>query len=102
MKTFNSIFGKYFGYPQCCIDAFGEAESIVFFEDRPAIVQKHAANGYVPCEKCATDYENGINMLERINNNRSCSVPFAEKHTGEEQEQINQELNMLRYAFNSL
>jgi hypothetical protein len=72
----NENYGKYFGYPQCCIDAYGDRK--IFFFTRPEIVQKATVQGFVPCEKHAKQLLDGeITYTELINTSaRICPIGF--------------------------
>lgn len=93
IKSRWQLLGEYLGYPQCCIKAF---ELLVPFNLRPALVQEMALNGYVPCEKCASDLKLGIVDYDTlINKFRKCSIPFSSKHCILDKLTIEHELSKL-------
>lgn len=94
MKTHNLIIGKFLGYPDCCIKAFGDVA--IPFVFRPENVKRATRNGFLPCPKHALMLLNKeITYNELINVNRKCSVPFKEKPTVREDEQIDMEIDLL-------
>lgn len=66
-----TILGKYYGYPQCCIDSFRKLEH-VFGESR-----KLTGTGYIPCLKC--NKKSVENLILSIQKKRICSLPFPEE-----------------------
>lgn len=93
--TYNFTYGKFFGYPQCCIEAFGDIAIPYFL--RSEVSQSAACNGFLPCERCGEKLLNKrITYEELINLNRKCSVPFKLIHTSEEECQIKKEFQVLR------
>lgn len=93
-KTMNSIYGKFLGYPECCIEEFGDVAIPFLF--RMEITKKASVNGFLPCPSCAQKLLDGkVSYEELINPNRRCSVPFKIKPTPEDDEKINEELNFL-------
>ncbi len=60
------MWGKYFGFPSCCIEAFlkGEHKKGGYF----------CGTGFVPCEKC---YDKPVEeVMNVIKVNRICPTPF--------------------------
>jgi hypothetical protein len=45
--------GRYYGYPECCIEAFPRARFVELRTDGPT----HPPRGYVICDACAADPE---------------------------------------------
>lgn len=92
--TYNIPYGRYLGYPECCVQAFGDKAIPVRL--RPDPIFKHCMNGYVPCVECAKKLDSGElskqDQIDKINSKRQCTVLFSEQHTLEEQEQIQLEL----------
>ena len=67
--------GRYFGYPQCCIDQF-----ITNFEKRVRIgaANKNAANGhgFIPCNVHSLQIINKQIKIEDLIHNRVCEKAF--------------------------
>lgn len=74
------ILGQYFGYPQCCIDAFAKQMSErKGWKDREPEVLKVIGpynHGFVPCVDCARKILQGQATFESLIANRECSTPF--------------------------
>ena len=66
------LFGKYFGYPNCCIEAFMKGEHVKGLEHN-----KFYGTGYVPCKKCST--KNVDVIIKTINTNRISPTMFENK-----------------------
>ena len=64
-------YGKFFGYPQCCIDSFCKTRHISY-EQR----QVHNNNGFVPCHKCALKILNKEITIEELIKDRICKTPY--------------------------
>lgn len=63
------IFGKYFGFPECCIQEFiNRTESL---GDEPFPLR---GTGFVPCQCCRKKTED--ELVKIINANRYCPAPF--------------------------
>lgn len=54
--------GKYFGYPDCCIEAFPNKSN------RDQNIHKN--KGFLPCEDCATKIRLGLVTIEELISNR--------------------------------
>lgn len=70
--------GKYYGYPECCIEAFVES-----FGKHNQSRERHIAFqivGYVPCALCADKILEGSlrveDVVHEVNSRRSCEKPF--------------------------
>jgi len=96
MSTTNNFnFGKFLGYPDCCIEAFGDVA--IPFVLRPQLTQMMTVNGFLPCVSCAEKLFNKETTYdELINPNRKCSIPFKEETTVAEDDIIGQELDQIR------
>lgn len=75
MNTWD-IFGKYYGFPQCCIDAFNAGLHI---GDR--VKRQFSGTGYIPCNACNQKTE--AELLEAISQKRIASDPFPEEQSYE-------------------
>jgi hypothetical protein len=92
-QTNNQLYGRYLGYPDCCIEAFGDVA--IPFILRPEISRQASFEGFLPCPSCAKKLLAGdITYNELINPNRKCSVPFG-LHNHEQKLQISKELDAL-------
>ncbi len=92
--TYNQTYGKFFGYPDCCIKSFGEIA--ILFLLRPTEVKQATLNGFVPCLACAKKLiAKQITYEELINPNRRCTIPFKPLHITQERLQIDNELDQL-------
>jgi hypothetical protein len=96
IKTTNNYnFGKFLGYPKCCIEAFGDVA--IPFVMRPTLTQMMTVNGFFPYVSCAEKlFNKEITYNELINPNRKCSVPFTETPTPQEDQIIGKELDQIR------
>lgn len=92
-NTLNGTYGRFLGYPDCCIKAFGDPVR-VYFRSRPTVVQEQFRNGFLPCADCATKLADGsITHEELINPRRKCSVPFkSERMSMEDEAKVDEEL----------
>jgi hypothetical protein len=61
--------GEYLGFPDCCIDEF------VNRRGHPG-PRKLLGTGYVPCASCNNKTEH--ELVDQIDLNRKCPVPFPE------------------------
>lgn len=66
--------GVYFGYPQCCVDAFLTDECAIHAVARPEDLP-FCGTGFIPCRTC---YETKTpeQLLQEIASARQCPVPF--------------------------
>lgn len=73
-------YGKYFGYPQCCIDAFtARLERINKTGDFSLTrMQTDAQNGqgFIPCNVCSSKILLGGIKISDLINNRICPTPY--------------------------
>ncbi len=70
--------GKFYGYPECCIEAFLES-----LGKRNQSKTRYIASrivGYVPCALCADKILDGTvkveDLVHEVNSRRSCAKPF--------------------------
>ena len=70
-------WGKYLGYPQCCIDFFVQNAGKDWWMNKiyPKGF-KFKGSGYIPCKSCNKLPEEQI--IKRINYRRKASVPFPQ------------------------
>ena len=64
------VFGRYFGYPECCIKAF------LIGSHRGGPKRKLHGTGYIPCTECNEKLE--CELLNSIKTNRKHYLPFPE------------------------
>lgn len=64
------IFGRYYGFPQCCIDSFRTMKHV---GGKP---RKLTGTGYIPCLKCNEKSEE--DLVAEITKLRVCKSPFPE------------------------
>lgn len=62
------IRGRYYGYPECCIESF------INLEHLGSPDRKLKGTGYVPCAKC--DSKTEVELIDIINSNRKAPRPF--------------------------
>jgi len=65
--------GKYYGYPDCCINDFVERN---FDEGLSAEQEKTYNHGFIPCQKCAERILKGETTLELLITNRRHNNPY--------------------------
>ena len=70
------VFGKYYGYPDCCIAEF---ESLGHIGKRD---RKLTGTGYMPCEKCNKKSVNTLKFIISIN--RICPISFPHEDDDED------------------
>jgi len=65
------LLGKYYGYPECCINSFID-------DTKRTRTQRyvHKGLGFIPCNNCATKIMNGENTIEQLIKNRIFSKAF--------------------------
>lgn len=71
-------WGKYLGYPNCCIDFFVQNAGKDWWMNKiyPKGF-KFKGSGYIPCKSCNKLPEEQI--IKRINYRRKASVPFPQE-----------------------
>lgn len=67
--------GKYYGYPECCIEFFMTKN---IYNKEFTQINRKASNdtGFIPCTKHATQILEKKNTLEDILHNRQCETKF--------------------------
>lgn len=65
--------GKYYGYPQCCIDSFYRTMGAL---GNPQGAEAGNFTGFIPCPTCANKVLNGQKKLKDLITNRKCKKPF--------------------------
>lgn len=65
--------GKYFGYPDCCIEEFCQLLHYPLNREISKLTKKH---GFIPCAECRQKIENGEATLESLITNRIHHEPF--------------------------
>lgn len=71
------IRGRYYGYPDCCIQAFLELEHLSDPEPR-----KLDGTGYVPCKDCNAKSEEDLKHM--IQSKRKALMPFPNENKEDE------------------
>lgn len=66
-----SNFGRYYGYPTCCIAAFVQLKHREYEERHELTLEGW---GFVPCKKCMT--KSRVQLILEINAARQHPVPF--------------------------
>lgn len=76
--------GKFYGYPDCCIDDFVGRIITEEFSDGMTKEQDqvHQNLGFIPCHSCAVKIINGETTLEGLIKNRQCRNPFPVEEDG--------------------
>jgi hypothetical protein len=69
--NYRELFGKYYGYPKCCIDSF-----IIGTKKTRNQRYSHKRLGFIPCNNCATKIMNGEITIEQLIKNRIYSKAF--------------------------
>lgn len=75
--------GKYYGYPECCIEHFCK-------NTQSTDEQKRVSKGYgfIPCPSCTEKIIKGDIKLENLIKNRKCEHPFPFKNKADKIEQL--------------
>lgn len=68
-----NVLGKYFGYPQCCIDSFIVLTGSV---NNPLGAKVGNSTGFIPCPVCAQKVISEEVELKELIINRECPEPF--------------------------
>ncbi len=70
--------GRYYGYPECCIEVFAET-----FGKHPRSRERDIASqivGYIPCSSCADKILDGTfrveDLVSEVNSRRRCPKPY--------------------------
>jgi hypothetical protein len=66
--------GRYYGYPECCIENF--VNKVIFRKLSKEQEQVHKNHGFIPCPECAKKVVEGITTLEGLIKDRICKTPF--------------------------
>lgn len=67
------LLGKYYGYPDCCVDSF------ILSLQKPKSqyqINVHQGLGFIPCDSCATKILNGETTIDQLIQNRIYKSPF--------------------------
>lgn len=80
--------GKYFGYPECCINSFIFNMETSLLYRKPEQLEA-ATHGYVPCPSCARKLIAGEVTVDELVKGRTCSTPFPAEPCSEFDEFIN-------------
>jgi hypothetical protein len=68
-------YGKYYGYPKCCIESF--IESTMLFKNKTRTQIKISNNsGFIPCSYCSWKVLSKQCTLNDLIHNRICDKPF--------------------------
>jgi hypothetical protein len=65
--------GKYYGYPQCCIDAFCNRIDLNLTPAQEQVLDNH---GFIPCHDHALMVVKGEVTLESLIENRECQYDY--------------------------
>ena len=65
--------GKYYGYPQCCIDAFCDRIDLNITPAQEQVIDNH---GFIPCHDHALMIISGKATLESLIENRQCIYDY--------------------------
>jgi hypothetical protein len=65
--------GKYYGYPQCCIDAFCNRVDLNLTPAQEQVLDNH---GFIPCHDHALMVIKGELTLESLIENRECQYDY--------------------------
>lgn len=85
-------YGEWFGYPDCCIDAFCNLEDKDY--DNVFI-----GTGYVPCKSCVSNKSVG-QLVSEISLRRKSSLPFPLETRGDDEHTLTETLTFLREVMN--
>lgn len=62
-KPYFTAIGRYFGYPECCIEDFNSRENaLTINEDQ----QKANSNGFIPCPACSKEIVEGKVTIDEL------------------------------------
>lgn len=77
MSLFRNSHGYYYGYPECCIEAF---QTFCKFKDLSPERQQASQHGFVPCQTCAERVLKGeVKLHELILPTRQAPRPFKKE-----------------------
>ena len=69
--------GSYYGYPECCIEAFIETFDTLRSKENYMATRKA---GFVPCDPCTAKIMTGTvrieDLVNEVNSRRRCQRPF--------------------------
>jgi hypothetical protein len=65
--------GKYFGYPQCCIDEFCNRDSLELSVEQESVIDNH---GFIPCQEHSVMILQGKTTLKDLITNRKCTYEY--------------------------
>ena len=65
--------GKYFGYPQCCIDAFCNRVGVELTPEQNSVIDNH---GFIPCQHHAIMILQKRTTLKELISNRECQYDY--------------------------
>ena len=70
--------GRYFGYPECCIDYFNTRGKLIKNKQTCNDITSSVScnKGFIPCINCATQIVDGKIKLEDLITNRECETAF--------------------------
>lgn len=71
--------GKYFGYPECCIQDFLKRTRKITLLT-PDQERVHNGHGFVPCPQCAAKVKDSAELIV----DRKCTTPFPDSGTDKE------------------
>jgi len=66
--------GKFYGYPDCCINSFCERKFIGDISEEQRMV--HNGSGFIPCKNHSMEIIAGKIKIESLIQNRECQFPF--------------------------
>lgn len=71
-----ALFGRYYGFPSCCVKDFVDGKSHAYRLRK----KRHLdGTGFIPCYQCQRK-KTATQLMEEIQRNRICSLPFPEQH----------------------
>jgi hypothetical protein len=82
-----AALGKYFGFPNCCIEEFLSTQSHATWTKYPD--GPWVGTGFMPCVSCADkalDFDKFV--ADNITPHRACPTPFPDQGTDEQMEAL--------------
>jgi len=73
-------FGKFYGYPDCCIKDFTYRFKNNFIKPTENQIKVSNKTGFIPCQLCCLKIEKKELNLEELINNRECDIKFPHAH----------------------